>query len=273
VNLEAPTPASLATIAPDKDFKHDLLLRMKWVADAVRDRVGAVSHTTQFVVGASQESDLDILKTVDWIYRELAVFRAYFSAYQPVGDGGRGSGEPDALLREHRLYQVDFLLRGYGFRFGDIVFDRSGNVPLEVDPKTAYAMMHPELYPVDANGAAEADLLKVPGIGPVAARRILERRRAGVLRDFDDLCRVGGIRRKAAAFLMFAGRPGEAQRDAWRQLELLEDPGQGWRTALEPLDKERILPAPSGAAYEYPGQTGRRLYHAGGSGQAVVRCR
>lgn len=288
VNLEAPTAAALAGIAPDKDFVQDLLLRMKWVGDAVQSGAGACSHTTQFVVGAAQETDLDILRTVDWVYRELAVYRAYYSAYQRVGGapaaGGsfpddRAAREPrearegNPLLREHRLYQVDFLLRGYGFRFGDIVFDRMGNVPREVDPKTAYAMMHPELYPVDVNRAPETDLLKVPGIGPVTARRVIEARRERPFAELADLRKLGSVAGRAGRYLRFAGRADAEQRRAWKQLDLIDELGQGWRTSLDPLDKQKIRPGRDGQPYEYAGQTGRRLHYATGTTGHVVRCR
>ena len=272
VNLEAPTPARLASIAPDKDFVRDLLVRMKWVGEAVESGAGACSHTTQFVVGAARETDIEILRTVDWVYRELAVFRAYFSAFQRV-DGAPPIREPDPLLREHRLYQVDFLLRGYGFRFVDIVFDGSGNVPREVDPKTAYAMMHPELYPVDVNRAPESELLKVPGIGPVTARRVVDARREHALGDLQDLRRLGQVALRAGRYLRFAGHADAGQRGEWKQLDLIGEIGQGWRTGLDPLDREKIRPARDGAPYEYSGQTGKRLHYATGRTGHVVRCR
>jgi predicted DNA-binding helix-hairpin-helix protein len=233
-------------------------------------------------VGAARETDLDILRTVDWVYRELSVFRAYYSAYQHVGGVPEASARsPDVrnasganpLLREHRLYQVDFLLRGYGFRFEDIVFDGSGNVPREVDPKTAYAMMHPELYPVDVNRAAETDLLRVPGIGPVTARRVVEARRERPFGDLADLRKLGGVARRAGRYLRFAGRASDEQRHQWKQLDLIDEIGQGWRTRLDPLDKDRIRPGRDGSRYQYTGQTGRRLHYATGGTSLVVRCR
>lgn len=152
---------------------------MKWAGDLVRKPGRVKSHTTQFVVGASDESDLDILKSVDWIYREMHLFRSFFSVYQPSEKPPAGTASADhSLLSEHRLYQCDFLMRGYGFRYHDLVFDERGHVPKAVDPKTAYAMKHPELYPVDINRADEERLLRVPGIGPVSAGRIVSLRRS-----------------------------------------------------------------------------------------------
>jgi predicted DNA-binding helix-hairpin-helix protein len=271
VNLEAPDPARVTSIAPDKDFVQDLLLRMKWTGEAVQSGRGATSHTTQFVVGAAGESDLDILKTADWVYRELYLFRAYFSAYQPV-EGAlprpvwAGGGRGELLRREHRLYQADYLLRGYGFRLPELVFTAAGGLPLDVDPKTAYALAHPWRYPVDINTASEEDLLRVPGIGPMAAARILRGRREQTLRGMDDLRRVARVGGPAAGYLRFEGRSTSEHHQAWRQAELLPATERNWQTGVQPLGKPD-------ARYIYPGQIGRPLVRTQPGADVVVRCR
>lgn len=106
-------------------------------------------------------------------------------------------------LREHRLYQVDFLLRKYGFTESDIVFDRSGNLSLACDPKEAWAKRHPERFPVDVNTASKFELLKVPGLGPVTVDRVLQQRRQGRLRGIEDVGKFGVRLAKANQYLVF----------------------------------------------------------------------
>jgi predicted DNA-binding helix-hairpin-helix protein len=231
------------------------------------------------VVGAAGESDLHILKAVDWIYRELHVFRSYYSAYQkslsvegiPPEPMEHRSSHP--LLREHRLYQCDFLLRGYGFRFPDLVFDENGRVPENVDPKTAYAMMHPELYPVDVNRAEEPELLKVPGIGPVSARRIMESRRKEPLHRLSDLKRTGAWSRRAAPYVEFSGRHPDSEETPGRQPWLFEEPGMGrWLTDMEPYQKAKLDESGS-PSYAYPGQTGKPYVYVTSKSQSPLTCR
>lgn len=272
VNLETATRRSLGELAPDKDFVHDLLLRMKWTSEAL-GRGLATTHTTQLVVGATPETDLDLLRTVDWVYREMAVFRAYYSAYQPVERGRTVDRASVASLldREHALYQADYLLRGYGFRLPDLVFDAQGNLPAGVDPKTAYALVHPERYPVDLATAAEEDLLKVPGVGPVTARSVVRARVTACPRDFRELRTLGRVAARAERWLRFPGRPGGETRDGWRQLELLsmDVETRGWSSGMRPLAAEKI----GQARYSYPGQVGRRLHYDTRPAESVVRCR
>ena len=289
INLESPNPAFLRTVAPDKSFVEDLLVRMKWIGECVRGgrestaaQSRAVSQTTQFVVGAAGETDLDILRTVDWVYRELYVFRSYFSAVQPVDPvGGPTAGRPGGAVpldREHRLYQSDFLLRGYGFRLEDLVFDASGALPREVDPKMAYAMMHPELYPLDVNRASEQELLRIPGIGPLSALRIVTARKEGTLRDATDLAKLGARARRAAPYIEFSGRrPASGTEGQMELFDVAEAArAQGWRMNNEPLQGEKIRRGSGGlhaAPYCYPAQVSRRLYYGTSRLRPVIRCR
>jgi len=133
--------------------------------------------------------------------------RVYFSAYQQgLGDASlspepRPGGAP--FLREHRLYQVDFLMRKYGFKNDDVVFDERGQLSLEVDPKEAWARCHPEYFPVDVNRAAPLELLRVPGLGPVTVKRIVHERRTQRLRRLEEIGKVGARLRKAKPYLVF----------------------------------------------------------------------
>ncbi|MEW5814584.1 MAG: radical SAM protein [Spirochaetota bacterium] len=229
INLEAPTKDHLRTIAPDKNFMHDLITRLQWAGDLIRKNLYTKSHTTQFVVGASNETDLDILKTVDWIYREMFVFRAYFSAFQPFEALTYPAVNDHTLLREHRLYQSDFLLRGYGFRLHDLVFDKNGHLPKNVDPKTAYARLHPEIFPVDINRASKEELLKVPGIGPLSAQRIAETRGNNPFHNLAELKQAGAVVKWAAPYIEFSGKKDKHLESGYSQPWLFDElSSTGW---------------------------------------------
>jgi predicted DNA-binding helix-hairpin-helix protein len=164
---------------------------------------------TQFVVGAADERDEQIVRATGALYGNLGLRRVYFSAYQRgLGDpnlpGERRPAEAQGLLtREHRLYQVDFLLRRYGFGAEEIPFEPGGNLSLQADPKELWAQRHPERFPIDVNRACRLDLLRVPGLGPVSVRRILERRRHGRLTCIEDVGRPGKRLRQAAGYIQF----------------------------------------------------------------------
>jgi putative DNA modification/repair radical SAM protein len=218
VNLEAPNAERLAAIAPRKDFSDELAQPM-WAAkrliDASGGRLAPAGQTTQFVVGAAGESDQEILSTTARLYRELGLKRAYFSAFQPVRGTPLDGLSPTPAWREHRLYQADWLLRFYGFGFDDLVFDGAGHLPRQADPKMLYARAHPELFPVEVNRASRAELLRVPGIGPRSAARLLQWRRQGTLRDLEDVKRAGAVGERAASFLLLDGRRPPHQLPLW----------------------------------------------------------
>ena len=281
VNLEAPARKYLEKIAPDKSFANDLVSRMKWAGELIKKGAKTTSQTTQFVVGASEETDLDILRTVDWVYREMFVFRSYFSAFQQKKNratpviGQDSIREKATLLREHRLYQTDYLLRGYGFRLGDLVFDQNDGLPEKVDPKTAWAMMHPEIYPVDINKADIEQLLQVPGIGPISAQRIVQARIANRYHNIEELKRSGAFVKRAAPYIEFSGK-------GVSQLRLFEAlPPSGWRTGITPSnslmekeDEKNIMsPVPSEKHYSYPGQEGKSIYYSRKKDVPRVLCR
>jgi predicted DNA-binding helix-hairpin-helix protein len=207
VNLEAPTAQRLQYLTREKGFERDLLQPMRW-AKQFRDRhLGAEAGiTTQFVIGAAGEPDKEILTTVERLYREFSLARPYFSAFQPVPDTPLEGLRPTAPLREHRLYQSDFLLRRYGFSFEELVFDPSGNLPRSADPKLAWARAHPEFFPIEVNRASREQLLRIPGIGPRGAGRILQLRKQRRFHELDDLRAAGVVSARAAPFIMLDGR-------------------------------------------------------------------
>jgi len=208
INIEAPGPQHLERIAGQKDFLNDLLPQTEWIQQVVADPgTRARSHTTQFVVGASGESDREILKWTDWLYKGRGLYRAYYSAYEIPDEDTSLEAPATPLMREHRLYQSDFLLRKYGFSLDEFVFERAGHLSLTVDPKERWAQDHPEAFPVEIMTAPPEILLRVPGLGPVSAKRICSWRRKGGFRGPEDLRKSGLILKKAAPYLLLNGRP------------------------------------------------------------------
>jgi predicted DNA-binding helix-hairpin-helix protein len=216
VNLEAPTAAHLELIAPGKRFEDEILAPMRQVARAqAAGRFTRSGQTTQLVVGAAGESDRQIAEAVEWLYRDLRLARVYYSSLQPVPGTALADRPPVPFMREHRLYQVDFLLRSYGFTRNEIEFDGQGALPLHLDPKTAWARRHPERFPVEVNTAPVSELVRIPGIGPRSAVRIERARRQGRLLAVETLAAFGASWRIAAPFVLLDGKPGA------RQLSLL----------------------------------------------------
>jgi putative DNA modification/repair radical SAM protein len=218
VNLEAPNAERLAAIAPHKHFFQELAEPMrvaKRLIDASGGRLAPAGQTTQFVVGAAGEPDREILATTAQLYQELDLRRAYFSAFQPVAGTPLDSLSPTPAWREHRLYQADWLLRFYGFRYEDLVFDTTGNLPRTADPKLMYARNHPEHFPVEVNRATREELLRVPGLGPRSISRILQWRRVGALRELSDLTRAGAVAERAAPYIVLNGRKPPYQLPLW----------------------------------------------------------
>jgi putative DNA modification/repair radical SAM protein len=208
VNLEAPNMARLSRIAPNKG-REELLEPMRWASEFIRKGAGSWApsgQTTQFVVGAADESDHEILTTTSYLYDKLDLHRAYFSAFQPVRDTPLEAKPHTPTWREHRLYQCDFLFRLYGFDLGELVFAPDGNLPRDADPKTMWAQAHPEYYPVEVNRADRDALLRVPGIGPRSATRIVSARRQGRLATLRDLRQLGAVATRAAPYVLLGGK-------------------------------------------------------------------
>jgi len=206
VNLEAPNAKRLARLAPHKDFDEELVQRLRWVEEIRREMPGRwPSSTTQFVVGAVDESDVEILATTEFLNRQAGITRAYFSRFSPVPDTPLEEHPPTPPMREHRLYQASFLLRDYGFLTEELPFDTGGNLPLESDPKLAWARQNLTHAPIEVNTADRRDLLRVPGIGLVGVDRLLRERRRGHLRELADLSKLGVVTKRAAPFILLDG--------------------------------------------------------------------
>lgn len=207
VNMEAPTAVHLARIAPEKRLDDQILAPMRQVARAQADgSFNRAGQTTQFVVGAAGETDKDITTATAWLYSEIRLARVYYSALQAAPRTPLAHAPPVPFLREHRLYQADFLLRSYGFSLEEISFDDRGFLPLDADPKTVWARCHPERFPVEVNTACEAELVRVPGIGPVSAKRLVAMRQKERLRDTGALRAARASWRVASPFVLLDGK-------------------------------------------------------------------
>ncbi len=217
VNLEAPSSEYLARLSSTKRYAEELLAPLQ-IARKLIDTNPALakkSLTTQFVVGAAGEPDREILARTAQLYRDLALSRVYFSAFQPVANTPLDGHAATPLVREHRLYQTDFLFRQYGFTFDDLIFDPCGNLPTESDPKTLWAICHPEFFPIELNRASREQLLRIPGIGPLSATRILQARRADKFLTIEQLARIGADEKRAAPFVLLGGRQPVRQLTLW----------------------------------------------------------
>jgi predicted DNA-binding helix-hairpin-helix protein len=212
LNIETPGEKHLARLSSRKDYLRDIIEPIKRISrlTARGARFEKVKQTTQFIVGPAGESDAEIVKYMWGLYDRLKLHRIYFSAYQKgLGDAslaveqGDHSASRDTFVREHRLYQVDFLMRKYGFQDTDIPFTERGDLSLETDPKEVWALRHPEFFPVDVNRASRLELLRVPGLGPTTVTRILHVRRTQRMGRWDDIGRLGARLRRAQGYLAF----------------------------------------------------------------------
>lgn len=218
INLEAPNTERLSRLAPGKTFIEELFRPLRWVEEirqtqpAYRGWNGRWPSTvTQFVAGGSDESDLELLTTTDWLMKNVRLKRAYFSAFHPIPDTPMENKPAVDPLREHRLYQASFLLRDYGFELEEMPFTSDGNLPLPTDPKLAWAQENLREKPVEINKAQRHELLRIPGIGPKSVDEILSARRTQKFRDLTALRKMGIIVARAAPFLLLDGRRPETQ--------------------------------------------------------------
>src|SRR5439155_3821253 len=200
VNLEGPCGEHLTRIAPEKRLESTLATLHSARALVVRERAmeadgrprdplhpgGVAGMTMQFVVGATPDSDRDIMSKVTTLYRAGGIHHTQFSAFRPIRDTPMENVKAAPVLRENRLYQADHLVRDYAFAPDEIVYDATGNLPLTTDPKVSWALAHPERFPIEIQTASARELLRVPGIGRTAARRLIAERRGTAFRGLHD---------------------------------------------------------------------------------------
>ena len=222
INLEAPNNQRLSVLAPEKRFLDELLQPLRWVEEIRRNESTSQawngrwsSSVTQFVVGGGEESDLELLTTSSYLIHQLKLGRVYYSRFKPVEDTPLANRSATNPWREHRLYQASFLLRDYGFDAGELPFLKEGNLPLDTDPKLAWAKNNLFDTPVELNRADYQQLLRVPGIGPLTARRIIDIRQRSPLKQLDDLKRLGVVSGRAAPYILLQGRHFPSQMALW----------------------------------------------------------
>lgn len=205
VNLEAASTSRMSEMSATKDYDNDIIQRQRYIRDLMEKVDLPAGQTTQLVVGASGESDEEIFKRVLYEYREIGVKRTYYSAFCPQMGTAFASREPQPLWREHRLYQMDWLYRIYHFKPCEIdnAFDENGFLP-NTDPKRAIAR---ELLdsPIDPNAASYRELIRVPGIGPKSALRIVALRKRTPIMSKEELASLGVRIKRAGPFLKING--------------------------------------------------------------------
>ncbi len=216
VNLEIPSERGLKAVAPEKDYA-SAFRPMDFVGERIEenreDRAAARrlalkrppsfapgGQSTQLVIGATPEDDRTVLRLADGLYQRQKLKRVYYSGYIPIGDARAAQIDCAPLVREHRLYQADWLLRFYQFSVDEVVTEAEPMLDQGVDPKTSYALRNPHLFPVDVNTADAEWLLRVPGIGHTSARRIVAARRHGTVR-WEHLRTMGVVLKRARYFL------------------------------------------------------------------------
>lgn len=216
VNIELPSADSLGTLAPDKS-KQSILDPMGFIKRGIESkgtelalpvkRFAPAGQSTQMIVGATPETDYKIIRLSEGLYGKYKLKRVFYSAYVPVVENSLlpAIDTPTPLLREHRLYQADWLLRYYGFTADEILDEAHPDLNRYVDPKCNWAINHPEQFPVEINRAPYEMLLRVPGIGVTSAKRIVRARRAERL-TFESLKRIGVVLKRAQYFITCAGK-------------------------------------------------------------------
>lgn len=219
VNIELPSQESLGRLAPDKS-KVSILKPMGLITNRIKEnrsdivkynhapRFAPAGQSTQMIIGASPDTDYQILNLTEGLYRKYSLKRVFFSAYTPVVEDSLlpSLDTKPPLLREHRLYQADWLLRFYGFKANELLDEAVPNFNPLLDPKCSWAVNHREQFPVEINRAPYEMLLRVPGIGVRSAQRIIKARRAGAL-DFHALKKLGVVLKRAQFFITCKDKP------------------------------------------------------------------
>ena len=238
VNIELPSEQGLRSLAPDKS-RSAILRPMGLIRDQARQSKSELAkykhapafapagQSTQLIVGATQDTDRHILHLTESLYAKYRLKRVFYSAYVPIVESSLlpSLDTKPPLLREHRLYQADWLLRFYGFRAEELLDEQHPDFNPRIDPKCFWAICYPEQCPVESRRAEYGTPLRVPGIGPVSARRIVSARRVSHLR-YEDLSRLGVVLKRAQFFITCGGRMRSGLRFSagtlLRQLEAVE---------------------------------------------------
>ncbi len=220
VNIELPTEISLHSLAPQKNYK-DILTPMSYLGESIQHYkeerklikstplFAPAGQSTQMIIGATPETDKDILFTANTLYKNYSLKRVYYSGYIPISDKDERLpllGTPPPLIREHRLYQTDWLMRFYGFDVHEIVNDSHLNLDIDIDPKLGWALRNLHVFPVDINKAPYEMILRVPGIGVQSAHKIVVARKHGML-TMQHLRKMGVATNRAIFFILCKASP------------------------------------------------------------------
>ncbi len=213
INLEAPNERRLAILAPQKQFVAELLAPLRWVEEIRQTQPAHLgwngrmpSTVTQFVMGGAGENDVELLSTAEFLHQQLHLARVYYSTFSPVPNTPLENQPAANPLRTHRLYQASFLFRDYRFSLEELPFDETGNLPLDTDPKLAWAYANLRENPIEVNRASREELLRVPGIGLKGAELILAARRRGTLREVAHLQQLGVHTSRLKPFVLLDGK-------------------------------------------------------------------
>jgi putative DNA modification/repair radical SAM protein len=213
VNVEMPTEQSLRLLAPDKNRK-DMIAPMKYLKGAIEENreekkifkktplFAPAGQSTQMVIGATPENDLQILWMANQFYEKMKLKRVYYSGYIPISNDNRlpAIGTPVPLIRENRLYQADWLMRFYGFQVSEIVSPDQPHLDMDIDPKLSWALRNLQIFPVDINKAELPVIMRIPGIGVASAKKIIAARKFTKL-TFDHLKTFGVALNRARHFI------------------------------------------------------------------------
>ncbi|MDQ2720896.1 MAG: putative DNA modification/repair radical SAM protein [Bacteroidota bacterium] len=214
VNVEMPTEQSLKLLAPDKNRK-DMIAPMKYLKRAIEENrqekklykktplFAPAGQSTQMVIGATPENDLQILWMANQFYDKMKLKRVYYSGYVPISDDNRlpAIGTPVPMIRENRLYQADWLMRFYGFKINEIIDPAQPNLDMDIDPKLSWALRNMQLFPVDINKADLQIIMRIPGIGVPSAKKIIAARKFHKL-TFEHLKKFGIALNRAKHFIV-----------------------------------------------------------------------
>ncbi|MBD5137318.1 MAG: putative DNA modification/repair radical SAM protein [Lachnospiraceae bacterium] len=218
VNLELPTADGLKLLAPNKNRKN-ILEPIRMIQGKINENKNELAiyrnvpkfvpggQSTQMIIGATPENDFQLVTVAEALYKNFQLKRVFYSAYVPVNEDSSlpAVDVKPPMLREHRLYQADFMLRFYGFKAGEMLSEKNPNFNIFLDPKCDWAVRHLEKFPVEVNKADYYTLLRVPGIGPISAKRIVAARKHNIL-DFNDIKKMGVVLKRALYFITCSGK-------------------------------------------------------------------
>ena len=211
VNIETPGEKYFNKLSERKNYLNDIIRPLKFIGEQIDNhkRFSNIKTSTQFIVGASDEPDNEILKYSFGLYKKLNMNRIYFSAYQAglgksdiPGENFRLTND-EHFVREHRLYQSDFLIRQYGFNMEDFYFENDGKLSLDKDPKQIWADYHPDFFPLNINKADKEELLRIPGIGPISVKRIIKLRKINKIGSLESIGVKGKRNEKTKNYVIF----------------------------------------------------------------------